>query len=309
MAGIYKLRNRDAVVLPFWVDGAGMIEYLNNELHIIGGWNPGVGAPSIKPLHYKSTDDGVSFSSVSVMPQGGRTEFAISKKNDKIYVAGGNDSDETSASDVWSWNSVSGWVQVTANWGVHDGYAAFGHCDHNGYTYVMQGLIRPSTYVNEVWRSLNMVNWENMEATIPAAMQNLLYGCPVSFKGALYFFGGGRLNFPSATPYYISTKVFKSTDNGMTWTEIADDQLLNAAIWMNSCVAGGDTVLAISGSDTNNSLTANNRMIFSHDMITWRHLSKNIFGRHATCICSHGDDAFVAEGFGYNDCYKLKRVS
>lgn len=309
MAGIYKIRAKDTSVLPYWVDGAKLISY-NNEIHLIGGWNNTQGAPNVKPFHYKSTDNGATFSSVVVMPQGGRTEGGVIVKNDKIYIYLGNDDDATSAEDVWSYDAVDGWVEVTAQWGFHvgEGYNAFAHCTHKGYAYMMLGKTRsPDVHVNKVYRSLNLVDWVDMGATIPAAMEDWEYASSVSLKGALICFGGGRI--VGSPPWTINTKVFKSTDDGVTWTEIADSPLLNSSLWGDAAVGGEDTILYVSGSDTNNSTSANNRILFSYDGITWRYLHRIVDGRHATPICSHNDDVYFACGILRNDCFQLKRIN
>lgn len=310
MAGIYKLRARDTAVLPFWVDGA-KIRQVNNELKFFGGWNPEQPGDSVRPFHYKSVDGGANFSSVDVMPQGGRTEAGAIVKNNTVYIYGGNDSDTTSANDVWGWDAVNGWQLVTADWGIQDQYCNFGYCAHKNYGYAGLGQTRANVYVNDIYRAPadDMGNWQSINPVIPAAMQNLVLPCFESLKGKLYCFAGGRLGFPSVTPYYVNTKVFRSDDDGVHWVEIADEPLLNSGLWGNSTVAGGDTIIYISGSDANNSMTANNRILFSYDGIKWRHLAINVNGRHATAVGSVDDDAIIACGFGQNDAFLIERIN
>jgi hypothetical protein len=302
---IYKLRKKTDGVAAFWRDGNMLASYHGN-LHMIAGWNDSF-SPALTNDHYISDNNGATWIQQAETPFANRHTGGVGVYNDKIWIWGGDH-----YMDLWKYDDVNKWVQVSANWSVDTvGREHFHRTVHKGYAYVAGGhrWNEPANKQNSIYKkSLDSTGdaWTKV-CDLPTAMQNIDSGCLVSFKGDLYLFGGGRVDL--GLPYPVNTKVWKSTDDGATWAQIADTPLLNSFIW-GDAVATNSMIFGLSGSDTNNSMTgSNNRIVYTEDGITWSEYYMKIPGRHATGMCVHEDDIIMTCGYNRNDCWQLKKIS
>jgi len=194
------------------------------------------------------------------------------------------------------------------------GPAQRGHyakCIHNGYAYVSGGnSLDDSQTFNDMWRSSNLVHWEKT-CDLPLEMRDWKSAILISFKGLLYFFGGGKYTVSGGTivpPISTNTKIFQSKDDGKTWTIIGQNDLFNS-FWWGDAVATEQFIVAISGSDYNNSMTNNNRIIYFDESLKVKLISKTIPGRHATGVAvDDKGNIGLCLGFRQNDFHILKNI-
>lgn len=302
---IFRIRKVTDSVAAFWRDG-NMLASLNGNLHMMFGWNDSF-YPALTNDHYISTNNGATWTQQPEIPVPIRHTGGVGVYNNKIYIWGGDH-----YMDLWSYDDTNGWVQISANWSVDTvGREHFHRTLHKGYAYVAGGhrWNEPSNKQNSIYRRLVTSTGDTWTKVcdLPADMQNIDSGCLVSFKGDLLLFGGGRVDL--GQPYPVNTKVWKSSDDGFTWAQIADTPLLNSYIW-GDAIATESMIFALSGSDTNNSMTGyNNRIVYTEDGETWFEYIMKIPGRHATGMTVHGSDIYMTCGYASNDCWKLKKIA
>lgn len=304
---IYKQRILSTAVKNRWTDGTEMA-FFENKLHLVGGWNSDE-SPQLNKEHWTINLDGSSPTLLGNASGNIKHTFLLFVAGGYLWNIGGN-----GVVDVNRYSSGSGWEALAADWNI-DAYGRehFARCydPSTGYAYIMLGhkYASPSESIPFIYRSTiasNFTIWETV-AELPVGMHNANSGCLVPFKGNLIFFGGGDVSV--GIPYYINTKVWQSTDGGFTWTSIADSPLLNSGIW-GDAVAFDDTIMYLSGSDVNNSLTANNRFLITHNAIDFYQPALKVAGRHATARCADNRGNFYfSMGFGQNDLIKFKRMA
>ncbi len=210
---------------------------------------------------WQSDDGGVSWQRVvesgAAFPP--RAYFQAVTLDDAIYVLGGQNFDfpnSTFFNDVWKSTDGTNWEQViaAAPW---VGRAGLMSAVLDGAIYVFGGSINDDSavigptgparqYLNDVWRSTDGENWEQVSAAAPWAPR--AGGAAVVKDGRLYLLGGeaGFLcaPFPGCDlPYF--NDVWSTTD-GTNW-----EQVTEAAGWSarpgHSCELLADQIVCFGG--------------------------------------------------------------
>ena len=235
-----------------WTARAGLrVVELRNELYLLGGRtpidpaiSPAPGASEIWGDVWKSGDKGRSWTRIletdDTAHWPARAYFQAVTKDGHIYVIGGQNyivipnpapvgppfiSVSEFFSDVWRSRDGVHWTQQTsaAGWAGRAGLSAVAH---DGYIYVMGGSQNDDSaviggppariYFNDVWRSRDGRQWEQVSAEAPWAPRA---GAVVVADGGWMYLFGGEDGFTCESgercpPYY--NDVWRSR-NGATW--------------------------------------------------------------------------------------------
>jgi len=212
--------------------------------------------------------------------------------NDKLWVIGGN-FNSTYYADVWHTNSPSDWesrpdlgtygaelaqyTEVTTNapFGARTGHAL---TVHNGEMYLSGGKNSNGEYLDDLWKTSDGVNWTQVNEDI-STMDKRAYHQMLSFDGKLWIIAG-RANyhdsiFDEDTTIYEANDIWMSSDNGVTWTEVAEHasfeqrQNFQAVVHNNAIYItggwGGDGYVSVQGKDS-----ILNDVWRSEDGVNWR---------------------------------------
>lgn len=232
----------------------GMLASLAGSLYSIGGRDNLDTAISV----YKSTDNGASWATIStpwtasVMGQGQMATVF----NGRIFAMPFGAPASTNK-EVWSSADGISWVQNSANLsgaGTHGGVQLI---THNGLLYAFLGSTAAAV---QVWSSPDGAIWTSVNGGV-AGIGNRTGFVIYSLNGNLYLASG--LN--GAGP--LQNDVWRSTDNGVTWTQItaaaafairhyAQAWVYNSKLW----IAGGYAAI---------NSTPSNDVYSSIDGITW----------------------------------------
>lgn len=168
-------------------------------------------------------------------PWGGRAGLRVvalgADGAQQLFVIGGRtpkDSPIPGASDLWGdvWRSDDTgvtWTNVLASGAAFSPRAYFQALVHEDAMYVIGGQdfgFPASNFFNDVWRSTDGVNWEQMTAAAPWSGRAGLMAA--SLGDAIYVFGGSRnddsaIIGPTGPPREYFNDVWRSTDGGATW--------------------------------------------------------------------------------------------
>ena len=283
-------------------DGAAVVKY-SNALYLIAGWNPVlVPLPHFVNDFWKSTDDGKTWVQLPDAPFAPRHTHGAGVLNNKLYVWGGD-----GATDVWYYDAVTDsvsptWTKVTDNWGDELGVRSqFVSCIHNGYIYVGLGEFKEES---NLYRSADGLKWEKVcefEDDLMARSRASM----ISFNSELYIVGGGQFK-GGGTAHDLYGSVWKSSDDGVTWTKVFKNNDRLKTLWGNLAVMDR-YMFFIRGIDE---YGANTRgILYTTDGIDWKELKYNIFARHATSVWGEPDKIYIVAGNLFNDCYTITKIA
>lgn len=295
-------------------DGAGLV-YYDNKLHLLGGWNPGAfGGNDTCNEHWTSSDGGLTWTQIANAGWSRRHTFGYGVKDGKIWVWGGDYHTGSYQKDVWTYDTVNGWVQVSSNWGAGVGdRMIFSYCIHKGYLYVAGGQDVYSgspNYFTDAWKSQDGITWTKA-GDLPYTYFSA--GTMVSDGINLYIIGGGTYNIGGAVP--INTDIYKSTNNGATWTLCgtypsfytpAPPVSQTTSSWPNAIYYWGKIwmINGYSASDNNYGIW------YSEDGCqTWIPFYDRPKNRHATATCTDGTNLYFVTGNLFNDVLRIKPVT
>ncbi|MFM7252922.1 MAG: hypothetical protein ACKO27_07635 [Ilumatobacteraceae bacterium] len=172
-------------------------------------------------------------------PWGGRAGLRVvaldGADGQQLFVLGGRtpkDSPIPGVSDLWGdvWRSDDAgvrWTKVLESGAAFAPRAYFQALVHDGAMYVIGGQdfgFPASNFYNDVWRSADGVTWERMTEAAPWVGRAGLMAA--SFGDAIYVFGGSRnddsaIIGPTGPAREYFNDVWRSTDGGATWEEVA----------------------------------------------------------------------------------------
>jgi uncharacterized delta-60 repeat protein len=181
---------------------------------------------------------GVSYSSV-VMPDG------------SIVLMGGEDynSHYTTKNDVWrSTDNGATWTQMTASagWSARAGHSSVVMVD--GSIVLLGGCDYDINYKNDVWRSTNNgAMWTQVASSAGWATRSS-HSSVAMPDGSIVLMGGidGSI-FP-----YLKNDVWRSTDNGATWTQMTASAGWEARCRHSSVTMPDNSIVLMGGYDNDN---------------------------------------------------------
>ena len=230
------------------------VAVLNDELYLVGGYNPGKvkGDPYYEDVW--KTNNGEEWIEITAnAPWLGRRGHALVTFNDgtedALYLIGGfSVNEETGArtynNDVWKSIDGENWTEIKTNTDVGirdttDWVARMHHkcvvANHDGqdYIYLVGGHTMTTNiegryaiqYCNDVWRTTNGIDWENIGITNYGIRSE--HAMAVSSNGTIYLQGGYHgIIFEAADssgnrPIQNYYDMWESTD-GKNWTSSSD---------------------------------------------------------------------------------------
>lgn len=299
---IFKIRLLNASNAFSVRDGAQAIFY-NDTLWLFGGWH-GDSIPTTNNQVWYSVDNGLSFIQGANGLFTRRHTFSVGLLNSKIWIWQGDDQYTSVQNDVYTYDSVNGWVLVTSDKGTNgNGRQRAWWTIHKGYMYSISGSTK-----TDVVRSSDGITW-SVVATLPTAMQNIINGSCTSFNGNLYCVGG---HFDiGGSPLTMNNKVWISADDGVTWSIVAQgtdfiDSYPNlVATSTHLWYLGGATA---SGVNTK-------KLMYSYNGIDWVKMPYNLYARHASGMCvktgtgGEPDEVYIVQGNLWSDSWKIIKIN
>jgi hypothetical protein len=265
--------------------GGGVI---GNDIHIFGGTDNANTFNS----HFKSTDGGQTFIALANAPWADRNEMGYVSANGKIYIWGGKSSGGANYNDSWYYNGVT-WVQITAAMTGFGARQLFTFFYKDGYFYTIGGG------VDGIIKSADLITWTTVTPTLPASISAVVKAACCVFKGAVYLTGGDSPG---------SSSLWKSTDNGVTWTPVLTDATMFPYEW-NMLGANDEVMLFIKG--TNGAANQFGSYV-SYDGATFEQLLYNHEVTHAATVFTSADRSkiWIVQGNSFTgSCWKLVNVT
>jgi N-acetylneuraminic acid mutarotase len=287
------------------MDGVGLVSY-NNKLITTGGWNPTVGVFTPGPntnKQWESTDDGKNYTEVATALFTPRHVHFSLVLNNKIFIGGGSGNAVIPLKDVWSYDTINGWVQTTADWGAGVGNRYFTtSCVHNGKILIAGGQDNPSgtTMFTDIWETADGVTFTKL-CDLPAALTHFSSGVIYSFNNKLYLVGGSKYAGGSNTD--INNHTYVSDNNGTTWASLGTVPIPMTGIFQNGCV-WDDKMWYLCGSQSGINIKG---LYHSTDGITWTPFYDAPSARHATGMTVHNDKLIFFTGNFWNDSWCIQK--
>jgi hypothetical protein len=287
------------------MDGVGLVSY-NNKLITTGGWSPTVGVFTPGPTtnkQWESTDDGKNYTEVATAPFAERHVHFSLVLNSKIYVGGGSGNAVTPLKDVWSYDTINGWVQTTANWGSGVGNRYFTtSCVHNGKILIAGGQddLSGTTMFTDIWETADGTTFTKL-CDLPAALTHFSSGVIYSFNNKLYLVGGSKYAGGSNTD--INNHTYVSDNNGTTWASLGTIPIPMTGIFQDGRV-WDDKMWYLCGSQSGVNIKG---LYYSTDGITWNPFYDAPSARHATGMTVHNDKLIFFTGNFWNDSWCIQK--
>jgi hypothetical protein len=289
---IFRLRKMCEGPFTYPRDGQEVVA-LGDELHALGGWSS-LQNPITNSEHYRSRDQGRTWERLPDAPWFRRHDMGAGVKDGKIRVWGGDGSKAPEyMRDCWTFEPTAGWVENTPDAGkVFGNRALFGRCVHKKWCYAIAG----ANMVDAI-RSEDLATWEPI-GSLPEDIQDLRSPAVVSFRGDIYVMGGKHFS------RHFEGKVWKSSDDGLTWKQIHRDAIFQT-YWCNAA-ATADAIFYLKGRNDQANQTG---LYWSTDGVTWNELIYNVPARHAAGMCATPDhEVVITSGNLWNDCWRVVRV-
>jgi N-acetylneuraminic acid mutarotase len=287
------------------MDGVGLVSY-DNKVITTGGWNPIVGVFTPGPTtnkQWESTDDGKNYTEVATAPFIPRHIHFSLVLNGKIYVGGGLGNALIAIKDVWSYDTINGWVQTTADWGAGVGNRFFTtSCVHNGKILIAGGQddLSGTTMFTDIWETADGVIFSKL-CDLPVTLTDFSSGVIYSFNNKLYLVGGAK--YIGGTNVNNNDYTYVSSDNGATWTNLGAVPTPMTGIFQNGCVWDGK-MWYLCGSKA----AVNTKgLYYSTDGITWTALYDAPTARHATGMTVHNDKLMFFAGNFWDDSWCIQK--
>lgn len=285
-----------------WRDGAGVVEY-NGRKIMFGGWNLSVfpGGGSTNEV-WESLDNGLNWTQLSNAPWSPRHSFGYCVRGGKIWLWGGDYLSGVYQKDVWTFDDVNGWVEVTSDWGSIAGdrilFAPWG--DEN-YIYMFGGqtdYTGAASFFTDGVRSVDGITWESF-TTLPLTYFST--GAVVKLNGIFYLLGGGRYLTGSNDNFNYNIYALQSG----TWNNIGTVPILGT-MYCNATVIGG-YIFLLSGAEGE---TNRQGLYYCSDPTSWYKYHIQPPARHAAGITGQGDSTnnfYIISGNGVNDVIRITK--
>lgn len=282
-------------------DGVGAY-FFQNELYLIGGWNPL--DPFMYPLVTNNevwkSKDGISWELIANAPWVPRHTYGSVIFDEKMWVLGGDQLQCGFQTDIWNTSDGVNWqlVNDVAPWGdrmLHM-YAVF-----DGKMWVMGGQKlafcgETVELYNDVWNSTDGITWNLVTPAAQWSPRGQIAGFVV-LNNKMWILGGGVYQ----SKYY--NDVWSSSD-GVTW-----DLVLEEAPWKkrqyHAVTVFDNRIWVMQGRNIDNKDT--NDVWFSDDGVEWFQLQGTPWpARHAAAIFATERSIVIASGFLWNDVWSLE---
>lgn len=292
---------------PFSIrDGAGAYSY-NDSMYLVGGWNPTdpVNYPVATNNEVWRSADGLNWSLISSGPWQPRHTFGHLVFNNKMWIVGGDELQNTWQKDVWNSTDGVNWTLLSDSvpWGERMTHMT---CVYDNKLWVMGGqkIVGWSNVVdtayNDVWNSVDGINWTQVTPSAAWSPRAQIQG-EVVFDNKMWILGGGTYN--GIRNFY--NDVWNSTD-GITWNLVTanapwaprqyhDVIVYDSAMWV---MDGYD---AVNGN--------RNDVWYSYNGVDWHNLKGTPWPpRHASSLLNYDESIWLVAGNLWNDVWRLNNI-
>lgn len=281
--------------------------YFQGKVWIFGGYD-GNGSNGCRNDIWSSVDGEANWRrEVENAPWSGRAGHTVTEFNNKLYLIGGTQCNNTISSEIWESSDGVNWTIVEKN-------SLLGRVGHttqvlNGKMYVMGGFTNYQLqgYINDVIYTTNGSNWT--VATPNAVWADRANHTSVVYDKKLWVFGGVNASnssislyltpFPGPSislPLSIYSDVWNSSD-GVTWNLVTSN-----APWgpreAHTSVVFDNKMWVLGGSTAQTGSYLNNEAWNSIDGLNWTLAGKHIAlekGNYASVVtpASYGQGTFL----------------
>lgn len=192
---------------------------------------------------------------------GSRTHHTAVIKGDDIYVIGGL-KDGVRKNDVWKSSDGVTWTEVTSNGGF-DSVSNHVSVVKGDYIYIIGGAISGGVS-DKVWRSSNGVTWTEMTASSTSKFEAVKNHAALVKGSDIYVMGGHTADCGTCS---ASNDVWKSSNNGTTWTKIKEGAEFGSKA-NHAAVLFGSAMYLIGGHNGYN-VASNDVWKSSSNGVTW----------------------------------------
>lgn len=273
----------------------------DTRIGIFGGYSPG--EPTNSTNGWWSSADGITWTTESVMPcrtshcQGKLRDdgyywmFGKNESLNKLFVMKLNPNDNT-------WTVVDGDLQAgdlaglaTCQWGFF----------HKNEMY--WALTSGGTTV-KIYKSNNGTNWTYV-SDMPTTTENFFNCSAFSDGTVIRVTGGGYYDSGTNAMSNFVQNVYESSDNGITWNAIYALDARIRSVWATFFRFEGKDFI-ISGRNTSTNIYEGG--LYYWTGAEWKNtLLYDMSGRHAVAVVNFNNALYMANGYLYNDCYKLEK--
>ena len=225
---VFSSTLQESSIADYGRDGSELIQ-LGNYVYLIGGWNAGSTPTENNEVYKAHISDLTTWTKLANAPWAVRHTFGCGLIGRTLFIwgAGGNSANGT-VHDCWSATAdVNGdltWTLRCANLPYSWRYL-YGTTVHNNYLYTIGGESYAQTSsdgsIKDVWRSADGVTWTQIGTGVNDFNINLS-GTTVSAWGKIYVCGGGFYPIYGGGSTVSGAKVWVSTDDGVSWTQLSD---------------------------------------------------------------------------------------
>ena len=259
---------------------------------------------------WRSTDEGASWTEQNANPGWvGRSDLSsVTMPDGSIVLMGGNSVSNGPLNDVWrSSDDGATWSEVNTNAGWPGRYSLRSVAMPDGSIVLMGGQSSGSNFFNDVWQSKDEgTTWTevNTSAGWPARAG---FNVVVMPDGSIVLMGG-HTSGGSGAPL---NDVWKSTDEGVTWTEVNASAGWSARYGQGSVAMPDGSIVLMGGRDSYGD-SLNDVWRSKDDGATWTELpNAGWMGRYGVGSVAMPDGSIVFMG-GYdgssyhNDVWRLQ---
>lgn len=291
-------------------DGAGALVY-QDRMWLLGGWNPRdkVHFPKICSSDVWSSVDGrVWRMERPQAPWEGRHTAGYVVHRDRMWVVGGDANQGHYQNDVWSSQDGRHWDLVCDDvpWGnrvLHHTVAHAGKIWVIGGQTLPQFAGGPERFYNDVWNSVDGINWIRVIEHAPWSPRGMIGGSAV-FQGQIWILGGGTYDTPLNPTRKFSNDVWSSAD-GVHW-ECHTEHAPWEARQYHEVAVFHERLWIVAGYHQDGN---RNDVHCSPDGISWHEVPGTPWApRHASSVFVYQDALWVVAGNNmFPDVWKLTR--
>lgn len=271
-----------------------------SKIGLFGGYSPGEPSNTTNKW-FTSTDNGASWTAETVMSF--RVAHALGGlRNDGFYWLFGYDPIQTKLFIMKLNTTTHAWTTVNGDLGAGDlsglSYMQWGYF-YNDEIYAAMSPDGGATV--KLYKTSNGNNW-SLVSTLPVAyaVNSSAYvdGTTIRFTGGCRYADPVMDNFVS--------NVYESTDGGVNWSIVRSLPANLQSAWPSFFKYNGHEFYL---TGRNLATTIDEGFIYRWNGSQWINtLLIELSGRHAVAHLLHNNEMFFANGYLYNDCYKLSKI-